>query len=353
MAIYWAIYESDDVTPAAPIDLTGANAIAGGASSAVLEYHVWNDLGGIHGGGADTIRTPGLRITASNGVDYVATGEPLVDDWWALATVTGVIKTGDPTMPDYVSASKPIGAFADLDLPDIPPNCAVKVTLVFRAPGLAADVTQNFHIGLVYNEPSEPLTKRIAVPVGGGVIPGHRLPELWQIARGLTLSADGTAVVTVARGADDYYGLRRNHVAQTGTLNQNAADGALGVGESYIARVSLNAAGTAVYTKGNKGGAPTAPALPASSLHLGLVTVDYDAGGTSVIDTADLDMTGTRRGDYQVAAGAGLSVDITPGYAMADSDRTMRSGATINVPVDASIQRSPEAPWNGSSSSKP
>lgn len=314
MPSFPALYLSDDVTPATPIVIT----LGAGASSAIFVRHLWNDKGGLQGT-ATPLKGAMLKATAYDGEKWVDHGVPILDDLMLRATITGVIKTGDPTMPDYFSGTVPIGTNNFLAIPDIPKNCAVKIQLQWKAPGGVADNAQQIRLVIVPDRPSMPLAAKATLATGAGIVPGYRVPGLRRHVRGGNIIADGTATVTVERGAVDYDGDRKTFLRSTQLLNQQDVNGnALAAGESYIAALSRTSAGAPVWTKGVKAVAPTIPSVPAGHVAADYVTVLYQAG-TSIINQANVTAR-TLRGDFVAEAGVGLSVVIHPGYGVTDVD---------------------------------
>jgi hypothetical protein len=333
-----------DSTDTSQISGTIAANVNAGATFAAVVYHLWNDKGGSLG--ATDLADGHLRAVVKDGSSYVTSGHPALDEAWLQARVTGADKTGDSTMEDQAIAWTPIGANRTLALADIPANCARYIEVKIVVPAGQANVTQELHLEVVYNQTSVVLPFRLTVLSGSGIIADRLDTNIRRLKSGRGLTAAGTEVVTIAAGEftfDGYVGFR---MSETVTLNQTAADGALGVGQSYIAVISQPgtfangaASGAATATKGNKGASPTAPAVPTDHILLGYVTVTYQGGGTSVINTANLDMANVRYGEYLVTAGTGLNVKVWPGSALSAADSQPSHTAPDTIAIDPSVTR--------------
>lgn len=352
MPVYPEIYESGGASLALPWNLTQGE----GTTSATKTYEVWNDKGGTHGD-AETLEGASLKVTVDDGVLVLDNGVPLLDDLMLRGTVTGVIKTGDPTMPDYISGTVPMGTGQRLLLPDIPKNCAVIVTLKFQIPAGVSPDAVDFSIIPVFDEFSAPIGGSVGELFGSGVIPGYREPGRRRIVRGRNIIADGTANVIVERGTVDYDGTRSYEPRTTHTLNQNdSVPSALTAGQKYIAVFSQQADGDVTVTKGTRGASPSAPAIPADEVYLGQVEVLYQAGGTSAIVQGDVDNAPVR-GDFFLEADTGLAVRIGAGVGVSSTDLKQSHENYTVLAVAASstnrIWRLPDGSFSASTSDTP
>lgn len=329
MASYLEFYASDDVTPAAPLALS----LGAGEASATTEYHLWNDIGGAQG--ADAAVNPRIKIEVYTGTQWVDYGEPMADGLWARATPIGVVNTGDPTFT-YSAGTEALGNDHELVLPDLPANCAFKIEFSWRVPGTAADNSVSFRLVAVDDGSSIAIGAEIGIAGGHGVVPDYRDVGLRRIMAGRTAVVAGTDSVTVERGHVAYDGTLVCSVRTAHTLNQTASDGALAAGQKYIGRISQNSAGTVTATKGAKSATPAAPALPANDVLLFDVTIDYQVGGTSVIDSGDVSYAGVIRGGYEVTDAGGLAVAIGAGGAITSTDQVTFRGSSSTLAVDAS-----------------
>jgi len=133
-------------------------------------------------------------------------------------------------------------------------------------------------------------------------------PSTTYLTSGGVLSAAGSpdATVSLATTTWFYGGVAKTLTGPVlSTLNQNdVASAALGSGEAYKAVISLSSSTTVpVVTKGTKAVAAsaTAPATPAGHVYIATVTVLYQAGGTSVIQTANIAQSSMVVGGYPPA----------------------------------------------------
>jgi hypothetical protein len=284
------------------------------------DYHLWNDKGGTLGGSLMSEARLIGEVWDDDNSMWVTSGFPILDEKWCHVKVTGYNSTGDSTMAAQTTGFVPIGANSPLVLQPIPANCARHVEIEFRLPAGAQELTQDFRLTLLFNEASISLPYRGGLSSGSGVIADATDATLRRIVRGFGLTASGAATVAVAKGTLVYDGTRVTKIAQTVTLNQTAANGALASGESYKARLSLTSAGAVTTTKSNKGASPSTPNVPTGEINLGVVTVGYQGGGTSIITSGNVSTSGVVKGEYLVEAGTGLNVTIGGGYAITSTD---------------------------------
>ena len=308
-------FESTYTTQIAAAVSASVNA---GSSVAAVTYVLANDKNGTLG--ADTLSNARLRVEAFDGANWVTSGLPVVDEGWVKVQVTGTINnTGDANMTPQSSGYISLGTNRTILLEDIPQNCARYLSVKIDVPSGSSTSTPETRLVVVFNESVVVLPFRFGILSGSGVIPARKDASLRKITRGRTLTA-AAQIVTIAKGRYVYDGTTYFRIEETVTLNQTAADGALAVGQSYIAVISQPQNAAATATKGNKGAAPTSPALPAGHILLGRVTVPYDASGSSVLSNSNISTTGVTFGEYLVTAGSGLNVVIGSGSAISSED---------------------------------
>jgi len=327
LVAYPQFYDSTDTTLQ-----TAAIAVSqdSGTTYGPQTFHLWNDKGGALG--ATTLKKCRIRPVVFNGVSRVASGFPILDESWVQISITGKNNTGDSTMADQTTGYVPIGANNPLILQDIPKNCARFLGVKIAVPSGAQNLSQELYLELIYDEATLVLPLDVGKLVGWGIAVDWFDPSIRRLRQGLTLSAAGTDVVTVARGGFVYDGIPKWTSRVLVTLNQTANDGALTAGQSYIARLSLPSSGFAVTTtKSNRGASPVAPSVPANEINLGLVTVVYQAGGTSIINSGNLDVSSVLYGEYLVYAGTGLTAKIGAGLAFAATDKQPFIGSVSTV----------------------
>jgi hypothetical protein len=310
--------------------------IDGGTMFGPTEYWLYNDLGGAS---ADTTTAHNVRLqpAASDGVSRVMGGIPILDQRWMQIAVIDFDNTGDSTMEFQITDYTAIGAAYPLILRDIPKNCGRKIIIRFVVPSGANTGASSVFLLPSIDDSSIPAPFALGAISGSGVIASDRDASARILLRGRGLTAAGTDVVTITKGAFAYDGARLNELAATKILNQNAADGALAAGQSYKARLSQKSDGTVTVTKSNKGAAPATPNVPAGEINLGVATVGYQAGGTSVINTNNLDMSGVTYADNVVIAGVGLIVSIAGGEGLSSIDTATINGSAsaLNVTDNA------------------
>jgi hypothetical protein len=318
-----------DSTDTSQISGTIAANVNAGATFAAVVYHLWNDKGGSLG--ATDLTDGHLRAVVKDGSSYVTSGYPALDEAWLQARITGADKTGDPTMEDQTTAWTPIGANRTLALADIPANCARYIEVKLVVPAGQANVTQELHLEVVYNQTSRALGGGVSLSTGSGVIPDYYDTSRRRLTSGHTIIAAGTDAVTVDAGGYVYDGLPYFCPPTSITLNQTAADGALTAGQSYIAAIVRNSpgalyaspGGTAVAVKGNRGASPSAPSISATQILIAYVTVTYQGGGTSVINSGNVDTSSARFGEYRLirpSSGLNLTIGVGRGVTTADTE---------------------------------
>jgi hypothetical protein len=335
------MYDSTDTTlQTVPIS-TGT--IAASTSFGPIAYDVWNDKGSVVG--SDTLNDALLIPQAFNGVDWVTSGLPVVDEGWVKVQFAGVKNPGnDSTLATQTSGYVPCSSFHPLPFSPLPKNCARILNVRIDVPAGAADVTQNVRLALRYNQTVYPLGLLTSLASGGAVMPDRFDLTLRRLVAtalsGIPVTASGAASVAVVGRWYVYDGLPYFATPQTVALNQtDGAAAALTVGTSYIATLS-QAVGTntVTTTKGTKAASPVAPAVPANQIFLAYVTVAYQGGGTSIINQGNVDSTSVSFGEFFVTSRTGsLVLTIGAGSAITTSDTRIVSTklSSYSVPDNA------------------
>lgn len=309
-----------------------------GTATTPATYDIWNDKGGATN--ADPLKNARIVQRYWNGTQWVANGYPPVDELWYAVAVTGAIKTGDPNMADQSTGYVRVGKNSELALGDIPKNCARTISVFRSVPAGAAENGHRYDLFLVFDEASMPLTRGIALALGGGVVPDRLVSGggVRRLRNGRNLTGAGTDVVTISKGRYTYDGVPKTKLQATATLNQqDGSAAALASGESYKAVLSQQNGGAVTVTKGTKGTSPATPSTPAGEILLGVVTVLFRSGGTSQINQSDIDTTGVIYGEYLPYAGTGLTLWIGAGESISDVDTNTFHGAesTLNLTASA------------------
>lgn len=312
------LYRSDGTTPLDGLAITNEQA---GADSDVLTIKVKND-------GATVAYNVLLVQRTADPVDpntLLATGVPPQDEMWGRARVPGVT--------DWM----PLGAYAGLLIGDMDAAEVVTVEYKSHPPSNAETGPYTRSPVPIYNEYSLPIPPSLT-RVDAGILTGIGDYSHSGIVSGCAVTASGTpdAIVHCAAGLWVHRGVLYGKIPTDHTLNQNdSAAAALASGQSYKARISLGA-GVTTATKGVKGTSPTAPDLPTGDLLApdGEVTVDYQAGGTSVIETADLGGAGGWD-RYFAEDGGGLNLTLHSGQAQGGSTWRFAQGTQTVVLDDA------------------
>jgi len=309
-----------------------------GTASSPATYDVWNDKGGTSN--SDTLKNARIVQRYWTGSQWVADGYPPVDELWYAVSLIGAIKTGDPTMADQTTGYIRIGKNSELPLGDIPKNCARTISVYRSIPAGASENGHRYDLFLVFDEASMPLSRGIALAIGGGVVPDRLVSGggVRRLRNGRKLTGAGTDVVTCTKGRYTYDGVPKTKLQGTATLNQqDGSAAALASGESYKAVLSQQSGGNVTTTKGNKGASPATPSTPAGEILLGVVTVLFRSGGTSQINQSDIDLSAVIYGEYLAYAGTGLTLHIGAGESISDVDTNTFHGAqsTMNLTQSA------------------
>jgi hypothetical protein len=327
-----------EIYNAATNELLNGDAIAGlsaGEASATLQLQVYWKKGDPDASIAPNVHLL-LRAKNAAGV-FAATGTPPQDEYWFRWRVTGQIAVESPTQEPLTLDWRPAGAYTVLELGDLHAGCARLVELQAQPPSSAGPdgTTYEWQLLTRYNEfaiPAPPHTTELHRGVLTGV--GDRSRSGLVHGGEVTASAVPDAEVHVAASLALVRGTLDGLIAQTLTLDQDdgaAIPEALEAGESYLA-VLTRAAGAVTATKGLRAAAPVEPARPAGEPYLKTVEVHFQAGGTSVIDQADI--TGTTLYDrLRVVAGAALELLLHHGRALGGGTYRFRTART-SVPLD-------------------
>lgn len=318
---------TDSATVSAPIT---ASVNAGNALAAV-EYRLWNDKGATHS--STTLNDARLRVVAYDGTNKISSGLPALDEGWVEVRLIGQNTTGDPAMLVQTSPWTKLGTDRALWLSPIPANCARHFEVKITVPSGAANNVQEIYLELVYDEFSIVLGRHVSLATGGGIIPDRFDVSLRRLTSGGRFSGfTGAETFTVEDRTYVYDGTPYTVLQTVVTLNQTSGSGALAAGESYIAIIS-QAAGSATptTTKGNRAVTPVAPATPTGEIFLGKVTVTYQAGGTSVINSGNADLTAVLYGEF-IAINQGTStLKIGAGRAITGTDTEITHTANSSV----------------------
>lgn len=344
MGLAW--YESDGTTAVTTTHAFGATA-AGSTSTAWEPWIYYNK--GTSGGNATNVT---LSVEALSGSDWLRSGLSVLDQHEIEVRIKGYAATGDSTwVPAVTTLRQRMGTDLPFIVGTIPGDCGVQLEIV-HAPRLqsgtaATDVTVQFPT--VYNEIRTTITPGPNEVGGYGVLTGLGDPYHTEWVTAPLVTETGTPDDKANLSASWWVGAGTTYraAATTVTLNQNdSAPAALTAGQAYYALLSQPIAGGAVVaTKGTKAtaGSQTVPTLPANSLPIALVTVDYGAGG-SVIQTADISQI-AQDGRLLVADAGGLDVTIRPGKAItrrALIERTLAEDLTVTDAATTTIYLAPD-----------
>lgn len=308
---------------AAPISFT----LGPGGTSSVYSRSLWN----LRDAAGDTALGLSLVLEALDAGQWKRSGVPVLDQLWGTIKVTSVTNDGDPTFGPFSSGTRRLGANNEFELPNLPNDCAINFDLQFFGPATISTAALEVRLVPRWDENSIGLASKIG-HIGNGVVPATRDLSKRRVLVGRNIITAGTDSITVERGVTARDGVEIGSVRSAHTLNQNdSVPSALTAGQSYIACLSQTATGTITVTKGLRGATPAKPAIPAGEDWIAWVTVSYEAGGTSIIEDADVDQASLLRGDYIVTAGSGLAVKINTGAAIGTTSNYVWNDSPITL----------------------
>lgn len=297
------LYRSDGTTLLDGLAITGLEA---GADSDVATIKVKND------GGTTALNVLLVMRTVSAAAPNVllANGVPPQDEMWGRMRIVAGATTTD---------WRSVGAYSGLLIGDIEPDAVVTVEFKLHPPSLAESLGWSFVPAPIYNENSQPVPPSLT-RVDRGILTGIGDYSHSGLIRGLGVTATGTPddEVHSAAGQWVHNGTLYGDVARDWAFtDEDVAAAALASGESYIV-IQSRGAGVTNNTKGAKGTTPTAPTMPAGDVYVDTITVQYQVGGTPVIETADL-AGDTVHDRYLAADGGALDLTIHAGQAQGGS----------------------------------
>lgn len=327
-----AAYLSNDVTLATSLFVT-PNPVETGDESDVTTLHIWCAKGSPGGAASGPISV--YEVVKNALSQWVSSGVAMLDQGWMLARVVGGDTDSDPNMIVRQSEWTRLSSGQPLLIQSISADCAVYVEIKVKPPQTdgAPSETVEWRFRFVHDEPSAPLLGsvararfRILRHIGDltftgwlDLAPPDTFPGVRTWAAMITPTGTPDALVHVGWRRLCVRGVAWWEEPTDLTLNQTAADGALGSGQEYRALITQPwGGGAAVATKGNKAtaGVSTFPAAPASSSIIGWVKVAYQGGGVSVINAAAITVTAVP-GRFRPWTEGGLVLKVGAGMARA------------------------------------
>ena len=311
------ILKADDITPAEDI----AVAASAGSESAQTELHVWYSKG-TAGGVAKNLRLVAAAESKVTPGTLVYSGVPCLDRGWLKVRVSGTSNpSGAAGLIPQSTGWYPVSSGLPLTLFDLPGDCARKVFVKLSTPIDVGQASEDWNLYLV------PTWEDVVTPmplglrsIGGGILSGVGdafVTEPVTLAT-ITPSDPADAVVHLTDVSFVVAGVEAVVASADVTLDQNAANGALTAGQSYIAAIAISSAsgGTISTRKGNKAttGSADPPTLLGGTGLVCYVEVAYGAGG-SVIEAGAI-TNATRDTRFKVVKTAALTVSVGPGRAL-------------------------------------
>jgi hypothetical protein len=321
------LFEEDGVTPVENLAFTG---VEKGADSDPLIVRLRNT--GLQP--AENIVYMQQTEDPEMAERWLASGVAPQDELWGRVEIIGFDNAEDPTWSIASTAPTTLGASSVLLIPLIPPGCDVSLRRKLHVPASASNVAWRIADTWFVNETARPLPVPLSrLDRGIATFAGdyaHR-----GVLHGCRVTASGSPddEVHCAAGLFQVAGAPKGKITTDHTLNQNdGAAAALAAGQSYIAIVTLGAAGETVR-KGTKATSPAPPTVPADEDPIASVSVTYQVGGTSVIEEADItDLIVYER--YYAEAGVGLQAVVHAGEALANDSWRWSARKVTAVLVD-------------------
>lgn len=321
-------------------DVWAYPATASGAQSAATVRRLYNDFGGALG--SDDATNWYVQVVASlTGDDpFLEAGVDVLDDHWIEVRIKAATLGGKvtPTSGPWT----PLGAGRSLAVPTLASGEGVEYEFRLNIPAGTTTTAATVN---------HPLRQRRSVPVPEGLFRAkgngvHLGLGEWNQSQLLSFGGvaedSGGASSDVEVGDIELVAEGRYHVflEQDVTLNTTAADGALGGGEAYFARIYIDDTPAVASVKGNGAASPTEPALPGDELldahgnpiELALVRVEDD--GT--IEQADITARHTL-GAWGLST-SGLNATRGPGRGIV-GDRLIEPQTSDTVALTASVTR--------------
>ena len=319
-----------------PLTAFAFTALEAGVDSDVLTIWVWNDKGSPGGADREDIFIP-LQLKNSSGV-YVTSGVPALDELWGLYRIVSVNNAAVPSWSVAATVWLPLGANAAISIDRIPADCGVEVEIKMHPPPYASPVLYEWRLPPIYGEYSRVLAPLSARLGGRGIIAdnGDRAYSYLLSGYSVAPSSPEDDFVQVAAGIRLLAGDVVGEVSEAVQLDQNdESAAALTAGNSYLAILSRGThLDLVTVTKSDQAVDPILPTAPVGESVLAVVSVDYQAGGTSVIDAADIDLTAATRRRWQARVLSGLDVEISAGEAAYGSTYRRRGLRAIVAAVD-------------------
>lgn len=329
--------------PAAPLDIS----VSGGQESAISTLEIWNDKNLTHG---DTTTAQDIRAKLLTSVvigyqpddtpiygPYRSSGEPITGERWSRFRITHKLSAAGATT-EGATGTHPIGSNAEVPIPDLAPGEGVRIEFFIVAPGGSTADAAKIKLQVIGNASSSPLAQMVGLPLGSSVVPGDRVAGLRALLRGGTVTADDSDTVTADRGHIAYDGAVHAFVTRTSVQSLADSDAVnLGVGESYNATLSLSDAAALVVTKGPKAEAVAFPSTPAGNVFLAHFVVESPDGAVVTIAQASVDQSGVTFAEFYVRDGGGLSVVVSPGDGLTDTDHRQYLSHSVPVALAANV----------------
>ena len=320
---------NDDGSPATAIDLS----IFSGTDSDAFVYEIWNDKEDAFGDTTTAFDFIVTLLASAAGGPFKTAGIPILDERWCRLRITARL-TATFESTEWATGTLPLGTNAEFPMPDLPPQEGFRVELHVLPPGgMLADGVA-IELRAAGNSASTALSRFTGLATGSAILPPDRQPGLRSITRGSVLAADDSDTVTVSNGQLVYDGTTVTFAGEdvTFTLADSAAVN-LGVGESYRATLSRDAAGVLSATKGAEGVTLSYPDKPADDVFVAFLTVRSDDGVAVAVDPAGVIQAGMRYAGYAVRAGVGRGIIVSPGDAISSTDLRQYLSHEISVNV--------------------
>ncbi len=295
MAETLKLYDSLDAAVLNSIPLSGSAGEASGATS----FTMWCDKAGSNG---FVFTNCGLMVEIENPLEpgeWLTSNHPALDGYFVQVRWTGTANPSNVLGVEYHTTGWwAIGAGRHIPAGTLKSNTGrrgeVRLVVPLRD-GLAAIANVNARLVPIWEGQRQGCPAALQGALGTGIITGTGDAQFssWVVARRITASGSPDANVHASRGWWVDRGVDRRALAALNlACNQTSASGALTSGQAYkiVATQAFGSSSAPTLTKGNRAASASAviPGVPAGHRLIAVIHVAYQAGGTSVISSANI-----------------------------------------------------------------
>lgn len=328
----------------------------GGEPSAAIEIELWNDKTAAF---LDTTTAAGIVVSLLGAWDaepFSVSGHALLDERWARVKILKYLRTPDEGATVIESsigagATFPFGVNATLPINDLAPQEGVRLELWIEPPGGRGLFDIRLALSIDDGQSSAPLAPFVTLASGSGIVPPDRQPNMTALIDGSEVTADGTETVIVGKGHMVAGYATLTFLDEELTLDLEDGDAVeLDAAEAYRVTLSRDDEAALVVTKGPKAEAILFPDVPAGNAFVANLVVESADGVAVTVDASSVNVTARRYAGFNARAGTGLTLLVSPGDGVTDSDLRQFLSHEIPVSLTASVVnrvwRSPVGAWS-------